>query len=113
MRMVEWEKTVNHTPECELSNTKINFGRCTCGMEKQAELSYESRDREVIDSFNKGYRQCGLDTKATEDGFRKLHQLAGMIKVVDWVNSHGCIERRDPVWQAFLKENGIDGQATY
>ncbi len=39
---MEWEKTINHTPQCELSNIKINFGKCTCGMAQQAEISYKS-----------------------------------------------------------------------
>jgi hypothetical protein len=34
------EDTIEHTPGCELSHPKLNFGKCTCGMEQQAIRTY-------------------------------------------------------------------------
>ena len=85
--MMEAKDTARHQDNCELSHIKINFGKCTCGAEQQAEIS-----------FNAGEKQ-------------------GMVKVVDWIENKRHLLRPPSnfakmgidynEWQAQLKEWGI------
>jgi len=44
--------TARHQDNCELSHIKINFGKCTCGAEQQAEISFKAGRKQVVDWIN-------------------------------------------------------------
>ena len=97
---MEAKDTAKHQDNCELSHIKINFGRCTCGAEAQAEISFKA-----------GYEQGGLDSYANDFAEGKR---TGIKEVVDWLikdqdipvrcahnaTCYDCIDRIRIYWQA-------------
>lgn len=111
---MEAKDTAIHQENCELSHIKINFGKCTCGAEHQAEISFKAGIREAnressdIDDFDRKALEC-----AKRVGIREVvKDIEAKYMVKNSANPdflrNGIIIASPEQWQAFKEEKGIN-----
>ena len=102
MEAKTWQDTVIHAAGCT-TNLGIIEATCNCGAEYQAKITWDI-------AFKVGKQEGFADGQADKghnDAILRAVEASrqeGIKEVVEWVNKHGMIGPRDPVWQDQLKE---------